>query len=241
MNRIGAVLGIMAVVLAGAGGGAYWWTAEHPTPKFVPPPPPTVAPGQFSAAMEAEPASATPSAPDLARAAAAEEPLTIANTLGTFDYKSQHLVFVLPPGITPKGPYSAEVTIKGDGKVEYEKSIALKADFPVPGSKPQYPRSARIVRLSADQTWPTHYAAITGAVDGVKTKYGPGKGELTVFADVKTEIDADWKDTYCTGDDSLPDIRVFLEKGEPAQLYRVDISGSEDILKTAMLSGCKKG
>jgi hypothetical protein len=170
----------------------------------------------------------------------AEAQASFADTIGAFDYRTQHFIWVLPPGIHAKGPFVADVVIKHGGETRHQESIPLTAEFPTPGSRPEYPRSAEIVRLSADATWPKHLVDIKGIVDGLIAQYGPGGGELDVSTNLKTDIGAEVRQGYCV-DDTMPEVRMFVEQdgGEPSTLKRIDIAGAAAILKAAVLSGCK--
>jgi hypothetical protein len=229
------VVGLIVVGVALAGGGAtYYLTSKTPPAEA---PLPTLA--------NAAPA---PTAAQLDRLAAtvaamprpAEPELAFADALNSFDYRTQHFIWVLPPGIHAKGPFVADAHIAHAGEPTFDASIPLTAEFPTPGSRPEYPRSAEIVRLSADATWPKHLADIKAAADALVAKYGPGDNELTVSTDLKTEIGAEVRQGYCV-DGAMPDVRVFIEQdgGEPSTLKRVDIAAAAPILKAAVLAGCK--
>ena len=225
------VVGLIVAAVALAGGAAaYFYTSKEQ-------------------AAPAEPAPAgAPSAADLDRLAATvaampkpnDPKASFAETIGAFDYKTQHFIWVLPPGIHAKGPFTADVVITHSGETKHQDSIPLTAEFPTPGSRPEYPRSAEIIRLAADDAWPKHLADIKGVVDGLDAEFGPGGSELSVSTSLKTEISAEVRQSYCV-DDTMPDVRVFLEQSgsEPALLKRIDIAAAAPILKAAVLSGCK--
>ena len=232
-GRIIVVGLIVAGVALGGGAAAYYYTSKQ-----------AAAPAASALAAPAP----TPTAADLDRLAAAvaampkptDPEASFAETIGAFDYKTQHFVWVLPPGIHAKGPFTADVVIKHGGEIKHQESVPLTAEFPAPGSRPEYPRSAEIIRLAADDAWPKHLADIKSEVDGLIAQYGPGGGELIVSTSLKTEIGADVRQSYCV-EDLMPEVRVFLEQsgGDPAVLKRIDIAGAAPILKAAVLAGCK--
>ena len=228
------VVGLIVAAVALAGGAAaYFYTSKE-----------EAAPANPALAA----AIASPSAADLDRLAATVAAMpkpnapeaSFAETIGAFDYKTQHFIWILPPGIHAKGPFTADVVIKHGGEIKHQESIPLTAEFPTPGSRPEYPRSAEIIRLAADDAWPRHLADIKGVVDGLIAQYGPGGGELSVSSSLKTEISAEVRQSYCV-DNTMPEVRVFLEQsgGEPALLKRIDIAAAAPILKAAVLAGCK--
>jgi hypothetical protein len=225
---------IVAGVALGGGAAAYYFTSKEETATPAPPALTNTAP--------------TPTAADLDKLKAAvdampkpiEAQASFADAIGAFDYRTQHFIWVLPPGVHARGPFVADVHVQHAGEPTFDASIPLTAEFPTPGSRPEYPRSAEIVRLSADATWPKHLADIKQAADGLIAKYGPGGNELTVSTGLKTDIGADVRQGYCI-DDTMPEVRIFVEQdgGEPSTLKRIDIAGAAAILKAAVLSGCK--
>jgi hypothetical protein len=233
-GRIVVVGLIVAVIALGGGAAAYYFTSKQ------------------EAAAPASPAltnvAAVPTAEQLDRLKAtvdampkpAEAQASFADTIGAFDYKTQHFIWVLPPGIHAKGPFVAEVNVQHAGEPAFKTFIPLTAEFPAPGSRPEYPRSAEIVRLSADATWPKHLADIKQVADGLIAKYGAGGNELNVSSSLKTDIGAEVRQGYCV-DDTMPEVRVFVEQdgATPSTLKRIDIAGAAEILKAAVLSGCK--
>lgn len=232
-GRILAVgLIVVGVALVG-GAAAYYLTSKQAAAPAAP------------ALANAAPA---PTAADLDRLAASVAAMpkpdasetSFADAIGAFDYRTQHFIWVLPPGIHAKGPFTADVVVRHDGAVKHQEAIPLTADFPAPGSRPEYPRSAEIVRLSADPTWPGRLAGLKGIVDGLVAQYGPGGGEVRISTSLKTEIAPEVRQGYCV-DDTMPETRIFVEDGgaQPSMLKRVDIANAASILKAAILSGCK--
>jgi hypothetical protein len=165
----------------------------------------------------------------------ANVPESFEEAIAALDYKTQHVIWVLPPGIHASGPFVADVEIKHDGVKRYELEIPLTADFPASGSRPEFPAGAEILRLSADATWTSRLAEVKDVVDKLKAEHGPGGGELNISSNIKTEIGAEVRKAYCE-DDKMPDIGIFLEQGEPAKLYPLSIGATAPILKAAELN-----
>ena len=116
--------------------------------------------------------------PPPSTAAQSPSDLTFEDAVAKFDAATQHLVWVLPPGVIAQGPFSAQVVIKADGAVALDKTIPLTAEKPAAGSRPEYPAGAEVLRLSTDATYPQHLKEIQDAMEGIKAKLGPGHGEL---------------------------------------------------------------
>ena len=178
--------------------------------------------------VENAPAPAAPSAADVA---------TFEEAVANFDAATQHLVWVLPPGIIASGPFSAEVVLKADGATELETTIPLAAEKPASGSRPEYPAGAEVLRLSTDATYPRSLQEIRSVMDGITAKLGPGHGELIITSNFTTEIDDSVRQQYCV-ERKLPPIAVYLEQGEPSTLRKLPMGGGESILQSTILAGC---
>jgi hypothetical protein len=233
--RLIVVGAIVVGVALGGGGAAYYLTSQEEAKTAAAPPALTnAAPVPTDAQIDRLKAAVA------AMPKPAEAEVSFADTIGAFDYKTQHFIWVLPPGIHARGPFVADVVIKHGGETKHEETIPLKAEFPTPGSRPEYPRSAEIIRLSADDGWPEHLDEIKSLVDDLTAQYGPGGGELDVTTSLKTDIGPEVRQGYCV-DDTMPEVRVFIEQdgGDPSTLKRIDIADAAPILKAAVLSGCK--
>lgn len=180
--------------------------------------------------VEAPVAESTP-------ASALPDDLTFEEAVAKFDAATQHLVWVLPPGVIANGPFSAQVVLKADGATELDTTIPLTAEKVAAGSRPEYPAGAEVLRLSTDASYPKRLEEIRGVMDGITSRLGPGHGELAVTSDFKTEIAAAFRQDYCV-DHKLPPISVYLEQGEPSTLRKLPIGGGESILQSAILAGC---
>lgn len=262
MNRmiiVGIVVGVTAVAAAG---GAYYYTAKHPNapraeslgggvaallpaaPKASdgPPPPP---PGPPSG--DPPPGAPPPEGAVMAPASADAPPegfhrptgpVTLEAAIAAFNPAKDHFVWTMPPGVHAKGPFSAEITVLHAGKKTLSRTVALIAEYPEPGSRPQYPRTVETVRLAPDSGWAGRIAELKGSVDSLRAKSGPAAAEINVSSDFKTEIAADQRAGYCGVGGEMPDVRVYLDDGSPL-LTPVDISGSALMFKQALVSGCK--
>ncbi len=163
--------------------------------------------------------------------------LDFAEVVGKFDYRSQHLVWVLPEGVSAQGPWTANVEIKRDGEKVYEQSIPLTATTLEAGGRPEYPAGAVVIQLSADETWPTRYQEILGVVEDIKAQFGPGHGEATFSSDIKPKIDAAHHQAYCV-EQKLPLISIYLEQGDPPTLQSLDMGGAGDVFRSVILAAC---
>lgn len=173
--------------------------------------------------------------PEAAAAPVAE--LAFEDVVANFDATKQHLVWVLPPGVTANGPYGAHVTVKADGATELDTVIPLTAEKPAAGSRPEYPAGAEVLRLSTDESYPKRLEEIRGVVDGITAKLGPGHGELIITSDFGTTIADTHREEYCVSQ-KLPPVAIYLEQGEPATLQKLPIGGAEAILQSAILGSC---
>lgn len=235
------VLLIVLGVAFGGGGFAYWYTSKHPeilaaTPSTHPPGPPPPTTPQANALIPVSGPMADDGPPPPPLAAAKETPLPFGEVIKGFSYKTDHVVWVLPPGIHAKGPFNADVSLKHGDDTVFHQTIPLTADFPTPGSKAQYPRSAEIVRLTADDTWPKHYADVMAAVGDAKTKFGGG--ELDITSSFTLNFDPEMKANYCMSG-AMPDVRIFLEDAETPILKPLDLTQAAPIVAKAMFAGCK--
>lgn len=175
--------------------------------------------------------------PPPSTAAQSPSDLTFEDAVAKFDAATQHLVWVLPPGVIAQGPFSAQVVIKADGAVALDKTIPLTAEKPAAGSRPEYPAGAEVLRLSTDATYPQHLKEIQDAMEGIKAKLGPGHGELNISSNFKTEIAEDFRKQYCT-EQQIPPIAIYLEQGDPSTLQPLPIGGAEAILRSTILGAC---
>ncbi len=175
--------------------------------------------------------------PEAETAAAPAATLAFEDVVANFDATKQHLVWVLPPGVSANGPFSAHVTVKADGATELDTVIPLTAEKPAAGSRPEYPAGAEVLRLSTDETYPKRLEEIRGVVDGITSKLGPGHGELTITSDFGTTIADAYREEYCVTR-KLPPVSIYLEQGEPATLQPLPIGGAESILQSAILGSC---
>jgi len=240
VSRMLVVLVIVLGVAFGVGGFAYWYTSKHPeilaeTPSSHPPGPPPPTTPQAAALIPAADVAgddAPPAPPSFAK----EAPMAFSDAIKAFSYKSEHIVWVLPPGMHAKGPFNADVTVKHGDDVVFHQSIPLVADYPAPGSKAQYPRSAEIVRLSADDSWPKEYSDILAAMADTKAKFGGGAVNIT--SGFQLNFDPETKANFCSSG-SMPDVRVFLEDANAPLLKPLDIAGAAPLLAQAMFTGCK--
>ena len=85
--------------------------------------------------------------PETETAAAPSAELTFEDVIASFDATKQHLVWVLPPGVSANGPFGAHVTVKADGATELDTVIPRTAEKPAAGSRPEYPAGAEVLRL----------------------------------------------------------------------------------------------
>lgn len=260
MNRMLIVGLIVGATIVTAAGGAYYYTATHPDaprsdvllggPKLLAPasadgaaalpPPPDAAPPGPPPPGGAPPDAAAASDPLTPPAdfRKSMDPVTLEAAIAAFNPAKDHFVWTMPPGIHAKGPFSAEITVLHDGKKTLSRSVSFTAEYPEPGSRPQYPRTVETVRLAPDAGWPGRVAELKGAIDGLRAKHGPAGAEINVNSDFKTEISADTKAAYCAKDGDMPTVRVYLDDGAPL-LTPVDITGSALMFQQALASGCR--
>ncbi len=187
-------------------------------------------PAKTDAAPETAAASAT--AP-----AATESDKTFEEVIATFDAATQHLVWVLPPGVVASGPYTASVTVNADSKTEYQTVIPLTGEKPAAGSRPEYPADAEVLRLSTDASYPQRLEEIRGVMKGITDRLGPGHGELIITSDFKTQIADAYRQKYCV-DRNLPPTAIYLEQGTPATLQKLPIGGGESVIQSTLLASC---
>jgi len=267
MNRIVMVSAIVGVTAIAAAAGAYYYTDTHPNAprmetlsqhmaKVIPasgaasvgmiPPPPPAAPVPGESADAPPQGAPPPGAPPPTSAVEAPPegfhqpagPVKLEAAIAGFNPSRDHFVWTMPPGVHAKGPFSAEITVLHDGKKTLSRTVALTAEYPQPGSRPQYPRTVETVRLAPDSGWAGRIAELKGSIDSLRAKSGAGAAEINVASDFKTEIAADQKAAYCGKDGEMPEVRVYLDDGAPL-LTPVDISGSALMFKQALTSGCK--
>ena len=183
----------------------------------------------------------TDAAPEVAAAPSAPaEPATVKTfeeVVASFDAATQHLVWVLPPGIVADGPYGAHVTVRADGKTELDTVIPLTGEKPAGGSRPEYPADAEILRLSTDTSYPQRLEEIRGVMKGITEKLGPGHGELIITSDFKTQIADAYREEYCVNR-KLPPTAIYLEQGTPSTLQKLPIGGGEAVLQSTILASC---
>lgn len=182
----------------------------------------------------AEPVAENATAP---AAPGAADDLTFEEAVANFDGATQHLVWVLPPGIITSGPFTARVVVKADDATELDTTIPLASEKAPGGSRPEYPAGAEVLRLSTDASYPARLEEIRGVMSGITSRLGPGHGELAITSNFKTEIDAAFHEEYCVNQ-KLPPISVYLEQGEPSTLRKLPIGGGESILQSTILAGC---
>ncbi len=192
----------------------------------------------LAACGDAQPVEQTPVAQTgPAPAQAPPSDLTFEDAVAQFDAATQHLVWVLPPGVIANGPFTAKVVIKADGAIALDTTIPLSAEKPAAGSRPEYPAGAEVLRLSTDATYPERLKEIRGVIDGITSRLGPGHGELNISSDFKPEIAEGLRTQYCT-EGRIPPIAIYLEQGDPAQLRKLPIGGAESILQSTILAAC---
>lgn len=162
---------------------------------------------------------------------------TFEEIIATFDAGTQHLVWVLPPGVVANGPYSATVVVQADGQTEFEMTIPLMGEKPAAGSHHEYPAEAEVLRLSTDATYPQRLEEIRGVMKGVTDRLGPGHGELIITSDFKTQIADAYRETYCTKRE-LPPTAIYLEHGTPSTLQKLPIGGGEAVIQSILLASC---
>jgi len=175
--------------------------------------------------------------PETKPAAAPSAELTFEDVIATFDATKQHLVWVLPPGVSANGPFGAHVTVKADGTTELDTVIPLTAEKPAAGSRPEYPAGAEVLRLSTDESYLQRLEEIRGVMTAITSKLGPGHGELIVTSDIGTKIADTHREEYCVTQ-KLPPVAIYLEQGEPSRLQKLPIGGAEAILQSAILGSC---
>lgn len=182
-------------------------------------------------------------ATDAATAPAAEAPAepqsqkTFEEVIATFDASTQHLVWVLPPGIVASGPYSVSVTVNADGKTEFSTVIPLTGEKPAAGSRPEYPADAEVLRLSTDASYPQRLEEIRGVMKGITDRLGPGHGELVITSDFKTTIADAYRESYCIKRE-LPSTVIYLDQGTPSTLQKLPIGGGESVIQSTLLASC---
>jgi hypothetical protein len=164
--------------------------------------------------------------------------VTLEAAIAGFNPARDHFVWTMPPGVHAKGPFAAEITVLHDGKKTLSRTVALIAEYPEPGSRPQYPRTVETVRLAPDSGWAGRIAELKGSIDSLRAKSGPAGAEINVSSEFKTEIAAEQRAGYCGKDGEMPDVRVYLDDGSPL-LTPVDITGSALMFRQALSSGCK--
>ena len=191
----------------------------------------------LAACDNAKPALTPVAEPALAATPAPPTELTLEEAVANFDAATQHLVWVLPPGVIAKGPFIAQIVIKADGAVALDTTIPLTGDKPAAGSRPEYPAGSEVLRLSTDASYPEHLKEIRGVMEGITSKLGPGHGELSITSDFKTEIADAFRTQYCA-EGKVPPTATYLEQGEPSTLLKLPISGAEGILQSIILAGC---
>lgn len=178
-----------------------------------------------------------PPPPPLGPPPQATEGMTFEQTIGAFDFRSQRLVWVLPPGVTGLGPWVADVTVMHGGEVKHQAAIQLTAEPVAPGTYEDLPRTAESIRLSAGDDWLAQRAQIKDMVDQLIAEHGPGGGEVTITSDFATEIAPAMKQAYCE-EDRMPGVRIYVEQGTPATLTQLEVGPGEELLRAAVLSGC---
>jgi hypothetical protein len=232
MNR-----GLISVVIvlgfvAAAGGATYYFTDKYGTPDDLVA---KVLPAGFGApaspAVEGPPPPPPPSAP--VNAAAGGE-TDVGAVLTTFDYKTQKLVWVLPPGIHAEGPFLAHVTITSNGKVTHESEFPLVAATEEAGLASSFPAGSNVVRLSMDDSWPAKRDKLMTLVNQLKGA-APGANELEIASDFKTKIDDNYRRQYCMQGDKIV-VDLYVEEGQ-STLKKIDISGALPILQRTILTG----
>jgi hypothetical protein len=209
---------------------------------IIPPPPPGAAPagGPPPGGPPPESANASPGSADAPPEGFRRptEPVTLEAAISGFNPARDHFVWTMPPGVHAKGPFAAEITVLHDGRKTMSRTVALVAEYPQPGSRPQYPRTVETVRLAPDSGWAGRIAELKGAIDSLRAKSGPAAAEINVSSDFRTEIAAEQRAGYCDKDGEMPDVRVYLDDGSPL-LTPVDISGSALMFRQALASGCR--
>jgi len=187
-------------------------------------------PAKSPASPESTPAATvTPAEPPSAQ--------SFEDVIATFDAATQHLIWVLPPGVVANGPYSARVIVNADGKTEFETVIPLTGDKPSAGSRPEYPANAEVLRLSTDTSYPQRLEEIRGAMKSITDRLGPGHGELIITTDFRPQIADAQREEYCANR-KLPPTTIYLEQGLPATLQKLPIGDAEAIVQSTILASC---
>lgn len=182
---------------------------------------------------------ATPAIASAPAATPAEppSPLTFEDVIAKFDAATQHLVWVLPPGVVASGPYGARIVVNADAKTEYETVIPLTGEKPAAGSRPEYPAGSEVLRLSTDASYPQRLEEIRAAMKSITDKLGPGHGELIITSDFKMQIADNYREEYCTNR-KLPPTTIYLEQGTPSTLQKLPTDGGEAVLQSTILASC---
>lgn len=235
----------MVGVLAAAGGATYYFTDKYGSPDAL------IAkaiPAGFGAPAVGVPAGDAPASPSVPAGpppvgppppmgpASAAGGDSFAATIGAFDYQTQHLIWVLPPGIHAEGPFVAKVTVTHNGAVKHTSEIPLKATRLQAGSRSEFPAGSDVVRLSADDTWPAKRDQIKGIIDRLKSQHGADGGELEIVSEFKPKIEDAYRRQYCMQGDKIA-IDLYLEDGQPGALKKLDLADSQSILQRAILTG----
>jgi hypothetical protein len=258
MNRMLIVGLIVGVTTVGAAAGAYYYTDTHPNAPSAqsiaaqgagaPPPEAPVAP--LPGLSDAPPPESL-TGPNVAPASLGGDggppanfqrpggPVTLEAAISSFDPASQHLVWIMPPGVRARGPFTAEIIVKHDGQAQISRTLTMTAEFPEPGSRVEYARSAQAVRLTPGADWAPAMTELKAAIARLRAQHGPTGAEISVNSDFKTEIRAEDKPDFCGPGAELPPTKAYLDTGAPL-MTQIDISGPAQLsFRTALLSGCR--
>jgi hypothetical protein len=182
------------------------------------------------------PSAAPPSTTAPTIAAPSERP-TFETVAAQFDPGRQHFVWVLPPGIHGKPPWTLTAVVKLRGDPRFETTLPLKAELLAPGSRPEYPAGYEIVRLSDDGQWTERTAELDRVIQSLIAEHGRGHGALEMTNDLNVTIDPTHRHTYC-GAGGKPDLRLYVEEDGKADLIRLEADAMAGIIQAAVRKAC---
>jgi hypothetical protein len=152
-----------------------------------------------------------------------------------FDPATQRFVWVLPEGVHGTGPWDMNVTVKHRGEVKHQATIPLKAEILPSGSRPEFPAGSEVVRLSDDGTWTVRMAEVQKVIDGLIAQFGRGDGELMMESELRTSIDAAYRNAYCV-EGKKPVVNFYLEEGD--KLTSFDLGPLAPMFEASILKNC---
>jgi hypothetical protein len=185
-----------------------------------------------------EPMLSTPNAPPHAEPSKEPGDSAIETVASRFDPARQHFVWVLPPGVRGKGPWTITATVALDGKPQLETALPLVAEKGVGGSRPEYPAGYEIIRLTDHGDWARNTAGIDTLIRKLVAAHGRGHGSLELSNDLDIEVDAGHRKAYCV-DGQKPDIRLYVEDTRAPGLVRSDAEKTAGIIQAAMTKACE--